>query len=60
MKILRKSCKIFRTECPYCYAYLEYESKDLMFNNEVRCPCCLQNFSHSVYGEPVRESEDTE
>lgn len=59
MKVIRKSVKIFRAECPYCYTYLEYDRNDILFG-DVKCPCCGNNFSHATYGEPVRESEYTE
>ena len=59
MKIIRKSCKIFRAECPRCYAYLEYDKQEAK-QESIQCPCCGGYFSHFTYGEPVRESEDTE
>jgi hypothetical protein len=59
MRIIRKSCKIFRAEWPYCYAYLEYDRQEAEID-VLQCPCCGGKFSHTKFGEPVRESEDTE
>ena len=59
VKIIRKSCKVFRAECPHCYAYLEYDKEEAE-NESIQCPCCGNYFSHYTHGEPVRESEDAE
>lgn len=59
IRIIRKSYLLFRAECPHCYAFLEYDIGDAD-REDIQCPCCSYYFSHRVYGNAVRESEEVE
>ena len=57
VKIIRKPIRIYRAECPNCYALLEYNFHDAE-TGTVKCPCCSNWLDHRVYGKPVIESEE--
>lgn len=59
IKIIRKPSRVYRAECPTCYALLEYGFNDVE-SGSVKCPCCSTYIDQRTYGTPVKESEGTE
>lgn len=58
VKIVRKPIRVYRAECPTCYALIEYNFVDAE-TGTVKCPCCSNYIDHRTYGVPVREGEGT-
>lgn len=57
VKIVRKPTGIYRAECPFCYALLEYKLVDVEAGT-VKCPSCSNYIDQRTFGYPVRETEE--
>lgn len=57
IKIIRKSKREFKIECPLCEALISYDFHDIS-GNAIRCPSCGEFCFHR--DRIKEESEDTE